>query len=92
MANNWFGKKIIWLTKKKICPSANTLSNKFLRKTMVMNVVSFWKYQKMVSCTIKAISYSNCHSFAAKLTNVSLFVKHMTEDFFFYKQLGQTGL
>ena len=41
MANNRFGDRIILLNKKMICPSANALCNEFLRKTMVMNVISF---------------------------------------------------
>lgn len=40
MTNNQFGKKIILQNKEKICPSANDSSDKFLRKSVDMNVIS----------------------------------------------------
>ncbi len=49
MANNRFGKRIILLNKEKISPSANASSNEFLRKTVAMNVISFWKCREAVS-------------------------------------------
>ena len=88
MANNWFSKKIILLKKKKIYPSANVLSNKFFRKTMAINMISFWKCWKAISHIIGATLQGNCHNLTAKLLNISLFVKHMIENSFFYEQLG----
>lgn len=88
IADNLFGKKIILLNKEKICPFANVLSDEFLRETMAMVVIFLWKCQKVISCTIGATLYNNCYSFAAKLPNVLLLVKHMMKDFFFYEQLS----
>ncbi len=92
MANNRFGERIILLNKKKIRPSVNALSDEFLREIVAMNVISLWKCREAVSQTIGATSHGNHHSLAAKLPDILLLVKHMTEDSFFREQLGRTGL
>ncbi|WP_375449060.1 hypothetical protein [uncultured Nostoc sp.] len=92
MANNRFGEKIILLNKEKICPFANISSNEFLRKTVAMNVISLWKCQEAVSRNTGAILHSNRHSLAAKLPDISLLVKHMTEDSLFCERLDWTRL
>ncbi len=83
MDNDRFGEKIILLNKERIGLFANTSSDKFLRETVAMNVISLWKCQEAVSQTTGAISHGNCHSLAVKLSDVSLLVKHMTEDSLF---------
>ncbi len=85
MANNWFGKKIILLNKKRIYLSINISSNKFLREIIVINVIFLWKYQEAVSHIIRATLHINCHSFVAKLPNVSLLIKYIIEDSLFLK-------
>lgn len=40
MIDNQFGKKIILLNKKKICPSANAKSDEFSQEIIAMNVIS----------------------------------------------------
>ena len=92
IVDNQFRERIILLNKEKICPSANTSSKEFLRETMIMNVISLWKCWEVVSRTTKATLHGNCHNLAAKLPNVLLLVKYITEDFLFYEQLGQTWL
>lgn len=88
MANERFSEKIVLLNKEKVCLSTNTNTNKFLRKFVSMNVISLWKCQKAVSRVIRAILHSNCHSFATKVSEVFLLMKHMIKDSFFQKQLG----
>lgn len=85
MANNWFGKKIILLNKKMIYLSANALSNGFLRKSVAINRIFFQKCQKAILRTIKTTLHNNYSSLVAKLLNVLLLVKDITEDSFFYK-------
>lgn len=60
----------------------------FLRKTVAINVISIWKYQKTVFRITKAILHNNYPSITAKITNISLFVKNITDNFFFCKQLN----
>ena len=92
MANNWFGKKIILLNKDKIYLFANATSDKFLKEIIAINVISLCKCQEVVSHTTVATSYSNCYSLAAKRLDISLLIKHMTEEFPFYKQFGQIAI
>ena len=92
MANDRFGKKIILLNKKMICPSVNVLSDEFLRETVIMNMIFFWKCQEAISRTIRTTLHGNCHSFAAKLPNILLLVKNMTKNSLFCEQLGQKRL
>ena len=92
MANNWFSEKIILLNKNKICLSVNAISNEFLREIVVINVMFLWKCQEAVSRATKAISHGNFHSFAAKLLDISLRVKHMTKDSLLHKQLDRTEM
>lgn len=92
MADDRFGERIILLNKEMICPSANASSDEFLRETVAMNVISLWKCREAISRTTGATSHGNRDSLAAKLPDVSLLVKHMTEDSLFREQLGRTGL
>ena len=92
MADDRFGKKIILLNKEKIHLSANIISDKFLRETVVINIVSLWKCQEVVFRATGATLYGNCHSFAIRLPDILLFVKHMIEHSLFYKQSGWTGM
>lgn len=46
----------------------------------------------MVSCTNGATLHGNYHHLAAKLPNVSFFIKYIIENSFFYKQLDWTGV
>lgn len=85
MANNQFVKKIILLNKEKICLSANTISNKFLRKIIPMNMISLWKYQEVVSYATEKTLYGNCQNLAVKLPNILLLIKHITKGSLFYK-------
>lgn len=78
--------------KKKFHSSTNTISNKFLIKTIIMNIVSFWKCQEAISRPTKVTLYGNCHSFVIKLLNILLLVKHIIEDLLFHEQLGQTRI
>lgn len=86
------GKRIILLNKEKIRLSANVTSDEFLREIIAMNVIFLWKCQEAVFYTTKVTSHGNQHSLAAKLLNILLLVKHMTEDFLFHEQLGWTGM
>ncbi len=92
MADDRFGERIILLNKEKICPSANITSDEFLREIVAMNVISLWKCQEAVSHATGAISHGNQHSLTAKLPDILLLVKHMTEDFLFREQLGRTRI
>ncbi len=92
MADDRFGERIILLNKEKIRLSANATSDEFLREIVAMNVISLWKCREAVSHAMRATSHGNRHSVAAKLPDISLLVKHMTEDFLFCEQLGRTGM
>lgn len=62
-------------------------------KNMPCNLsIVTWKCQQAVSRTMGATLHSNCHSFAAKLPNILLLIKHMTKDSLFHEQLGQTEM
>lgn len=91
IANDRFGEKIILLSKDKICLFANIKSNNFFRKTVALIVLSLWLGKKVVSHDTGATSYGNCYFFVAKLPNVSLLVKHMTNNSIFDEKLGRTG-
>ncbi len=91
MANDRFDERIIPLNKEKVRPSANAKSNEFLQKTVALNVLSLWACKKMVSRVTRTTSYSNCHFLVAKLSDVSLLVKYMTNNSIFDKKLGHIG-
>lgn len=55
-------------------------------------MIFLWRCRKAVFRTTGATSHGNRHSLAAKLPDISLLVKHMTEDSLFREQLGRTGL
>lgn len=91
MADDRFGEKIILLNKDKVCPSVNAKSDEFLRETVALNVLSLWLYKKAVSSATSATSHGNRHFLIAKLPDVSLLVKHMTDNFIFDEKLGRIG-
>ena len=92
MSNDWFGEKIILLNKKKVRPSANAKTDEFLRKTVVLNVLSLWLCKETISRATGATSHGNRHSLVAKLPDVSLLVKHMIDDSIFEEKLGRIGM
>ena len=92
MADDRFGEKIILLNKEKVRPSSNAKSDEFLRETVALNVLLLWSCKEAVSRATGATSHGNCHSFIAKLSDVSLLVKHMIEDSIFKEKLGHTGI
>lgn len=57
-----------------------------------MNVISFWKCQEVVSHAMGATLHGNRHSLVAKLADILLLVKHITEDSLFRKQLDWTEM
>ncbi len=91
MADDQFGEKIILLNKEKVRPFANAKSDEFLRETVALNVLSLWACKEAVSRATGATSHGNCHSLVAKLPDVSLLVKHMTDNSIFDEKLGRTG-
>ncbi len=91
MADDRFGERIILLNKEKVRPSANAKSDEFLRETVALNVLSLWACKEAVSRATSATSHGNRHSLVAKLPDVSLLVKHMTDDSIFDEKLGRTG-
>lgn len=92
MADNRFDKRIIFLNKEKVHSFANAKSNEFFKKMMALNVLSLWSCKKAVSHTTDAISHGNYYSFIARVLDISLLIKHMTEDSIFAEKLGRTGL
>lgn len=92
MANDCFNKRIILLNKEKICPSANTTFDKFLRKIITIKVNFLQKCQKVISCVTGAISHGNYHNPATKLPNILVLIKYLTKDSLFHEKLGQTGM
>ena len=91
MADDRFGERIILLNKDKVRPSANAKSDEFLRETVALNVLSLWSCKEAVSRATGATSHGNRHSLVAKLPDVSLLVKHMTDNSIFDEKLGRTG-
>lgn len=83
MADDQFGKKIILLNKEKVCPFANASTNEFLRKIVLMNVISFWKCQEIIYYATKIILHVNCYNFTTKVYKISILIKYMIEDSFF---------
>lgn len=92
MADDRFGERIVLLNKEKVRPSANAKSDELLREIVALNVLSLWKCKEAVSRATGATSHGNCHSLVAKLPDISLLVKHMTENSIFHEQLGRTGM
>ncbi len=92
MVNDRFGERIILLNKEKVRPSANAKSDEFLWETVALNVLSLWTCKEAVSRAIGATSHSNCLSLVTKLPDISLLVKHMTDDSIFNEKLGRTSI
>ncbi len=83
MADDQFDERIVLLNKEKVCSFANTSTNEFLRKIVSMNMISLWKCREAVSRATGATLHGNCHSFAIKVPDISLLMKHIIEDSFF---------
>ncbi len=92
MADDRFGERIILLNKEKVFPSANAKFDEFLRKTVVLNILSLRLYKEVVLRATDTTSHSNCHFFVVKLLDISLLVKHMIDNSIFEEMLGHTGI
>lgn len=80
MTENLFGKKIILLNKKEICPLVNTKSDEFFGEIIAMNVILIWKCKKAVLHATSATLHSNYDFLNVKLPNLLLFIKHIVEN------------
>ncbi len=83
MTNDRFGERIILLIKEKVRLSTNTKSDEFLWEIVALNVLPLWAYKEVVSRATSATFHSNCHFLVAKLLDLSLLVKQMTDDSIF---------
>ena len=92
MANDWFGKRIILPNTEKVCFFSNTKSNKFWRKIIIFNVLSFWLYKKAVLLDTNITFYDNWFFLIAKLSNISFLIKYIINNSIFDKKLGYTGI
>lgn len=92
MANDRFGERIILSNKEKVYPSANAKSDEFLRKIVALNVLSLWSCKEVISRATDATSHGNCHSFIAKLSDISLLIKHIIDDSIFNEKVGRTSM
>ena len=92
MANDRFGERIILINKEKVCSSTNAKSDEFHRKIITLNILSLWSYKEIVSHATDAICHGNSHSHIANPPDISLSVKHMTDDSIFYKKLSCTDI
>lgn len=92
MTDDRFDEKIILLNKEKVRPFVNAKSNEFLREIVVPNILSLWSCKEVISQATGATSYGNYHSFVAKLSDISLLVKHMIDDSILNEKLGRTGI
>lgn len=60
--NSWFGKTIIKKNKDKVKLLANTISNKFLREIVILNIISFAKNKKVMAKESGATNHYYYHS------------------------------
>ncbi len=91
MADDRFDERIILLNKEKVRPSANAKSDEFLWETVTLNILSLWACKEAVLRATGATSHGNRHFLVAKLPDVSLLVKHMTDYSIFDEILRRTG-
>lgn len=79
MTDNRFDKNRILLNKEKVYLFINTKSDGLFREIVIINVISFSKYKEWMLPTTGTTLYQNYHSFVAKLSNTSLFIKYTIE-------------
>lgn len=73
-ANNWFGETIIKKNRDKVRPSANITLDKFLRKTVISNIISLTKTKDIKPKKSSATNYGNHHLAVNNTVDVSKLV------------------
>lgn len=88
-ADNQFKKIIIKLCKKKVKPSSNAKSDKFLKKIIMPNVLFLWKIKEVITRAIWSTSHKNHYSIIGSNFDLSLLVKILVEDKIFKLKVGR---
>lgn len=88
-ADDWFGEIIIMKNKDKVKPLVNTTSDKFLRETIVLNIILLAKRGEVIVKKSSAINYGNYHLVVNNTVNVSKLDQIPVEDSVFEEQLDQ---
>ena len=89
LTDNWFGKTIIKKTKDKVKPSVNATSDKFLRETVALNIISITKTRGVMAKKSDATNHGNHHLAVNDTIDISKLVQLLVEDGIFKKQFGQ---
>ena len=88
-ANDWFGEIIIKKNKDKVKPSANAISDEFLREIIVLNIISLAKTREVMARKSSVTNHGNHYSAVNNTIDISKLVQLLVEDGVFEKQLGQ---
>ena len=70
-ADDLFGKTIIKENKDKVRPLANTISDKFLKETVVLNIISLAKTREVMARKSGATNHGNHYSAINNTVDVS---------------------
>lgn len=87
--DNWFSKTIIKENKDKVKPLANAILDKFLRKTVILNIILFAKTREIMARKSDTINHDNYYLVINNIVNVLKLAHLLKEDNVFEKQLGQ---
>ena len=85
--NDWFGKTIIKLNKKKIWPFINLKTDKFLREIIASNVLVLWKSKEVIARVTNTTKHENRHAVVETYNNVIFVVKLLISEKAFEKIL-----
>lgn len=90
-ANDCFGETIIKLNKKKVKSLFNTKLDKFLQKTITLNIMSLWRSKKVLAQATRATRHGSRYFVVDTTPDVDLFVKLLLEIKIFDTQLSQNA-
>ena len=78
--DNWFNKTIIKKSKDQVRLLANVISDKFLRETVILNIISLTKTKKVMVRESGATNYGHYHLVINNIVDISKLVQLLVED------------